>query len=126
MSSYLKGEVDFPVNAKYSKKLPTQDERNVEIVSKTASRLVHQSELGVPVAKIPNLRLSPIETVVTLAKVALPVLPLAVNDAKDCKDQDANLATQVDSMACGVLWCVRRYISPLILLAYGLVWISLR
>jgi hypothetical protein len=37
MSSYLIGEVDFPVNAKYSKKPPTQDERNVEIVSKTAS-----------------------------------------------------------------------------------------
>jgi hypothetical protein len=45
---------------------------------------MHQSELGVPVAKILNLRLSAVEAVIALAKVALLVLPLAVSDSEDC------------------------------------------
>lgn len=46
----------------------------------TMLRLVHQSELGVPVAKIHHFRLRAVETVVSLAQCALPVLPLAVSD----------------------------------------------
>lgn len=41
---------------------------------------MNETELGVPVAKILDFRLCTVEAVVTLAKVTLPVLPLAVRD----------------------------------------------
>lgn len=41
---------------------------------------MNETELGVPVAKILDLLLSAVEAVVTLAKITLPVLPLAVSN----------------------------------------------
>jgi hypothetical protein len=60
---------------------------------------MNETELGVPVAKILDFRLSAVEAVVTLAKLTLPVLPLAVSDTSSRQDQNADLANKIDSMA---------------------------
>lgn len=75
--------------------------------------LVHVPKLRVPVTKVPNLSFaSPVKTVITLAQVALPILPLAVTDTEDSQDENANLATQVDGVTCWILWCIFGGVCP--------------
>jgi hypothetical protein len=71
------------------------------------------AELRVSVSKILDLSCSSSDqTVIALAEVALPVLPLAVDDAEDGQNKDANLAAQVDGMTDWVSWCVMLSVCP--------------
>jgi hypothetical protein len=45
---------------------------------------MHEPEFRVPVAQVPDLSWSSIKAVVALAKITLPVLPLAIRNATDC------------------------------------------
>jgi hypothetical protein len=56
----------------------------------------------VPVAKILDLRFSAVEAMIALAQAALPVLPLAIDNATRRQKQDRNLTAKVDGVACRV------------------------
>lgn len=79
---------------------------------------VHVPELWMSVSEVPDLlcRLSR-HTVVSLAQITLSVLPLAVKDSKGSKKADADLATQVDSVAGWVPGRITGGVCPVVVLA---------
>lgn len=74
---------------------------------------MHVPELGVSVAQIPDHFLTcSVESVITLACIALLVLPLAVRNTKHGKKKHADLAAQVDGVSSGVLGRVLGGVGP--------------
>lgn len=65
------------------------------------------AELRMSISKIPDLSFAEaVEAMITLAQIALPILPFAVSYAAAGQDQDTNLATQIDGVSSRVFWCV--------------------
>lgn len=64
---------------------------------------MHVSEFRMPISQVLNLciRLA-LQTVIPLAHVTLPVLPLAVDDAEDSKQAHTDLTSEVDGVASWV------------------------
>lgn len=75
--------------------------------------LSHVAEVGVPEAELFLLLLGEaLEPVIALAGSAKPVLPEAVDDAKDREQDDDDLADEVDGVADGEVRAVGRDICP--------------
>jgi hypothetical protein len=79
------------------------------------AHLVHVAELRVSVSEVLDLSSGfANQTVVSLAQVALLVLPLAIKDSESGEKAHADLTSQVDSMTCRIPWCILTGIRPAI------------
>jgi hypothetical protein len=71
----------------------------------------------VSVSQVLDLRLvQAVEAMIPLTLITLFILPLTIRNTTNGEDTDRDLASQVDSMSCVVLWTVRFYIRPVRLL----------
>jgi hypothetical protein len=67
----------------------------------------------VSVSQVLDLRLvQAVEAMIPLTQITLFILPLTIRNTTNGEDTDRDLASQVDSMSCVVLWTVRFYIRP--------------